>query len=81
MLFREGNKLFSEQGTSQGDPIAIGLSAHIIIPLLSIVSSTTTSAPSNGIENSSANQFHEVVFADYFTSSCKLELIGEFSQF
>ena len=74
LFVRGGKEISSEEGTTQGDPIAIRLYALGITPLLNCASRIITSMPQ---EDSVTNQFHQVAFADDFTGCGKLDSLRE----
>ena len=57
----------SQEGTTQGDPIAIGIYALGITPIMTVVTSFSEST-----HHSSSNLFYYVDFADDFTGCGKL---------
>ena len=74
LFVRGGKEISSEERTTQGDPIAMGLYALGITPLLNCASKIITSMPQ---EDSVTNQFHQVAFADDFTGCGKLDSLRE----
>ena len=77
MFIKGKGELKSKEGTTQLDPIAIGLYVLSITPLMTAVIS-----PSESMHHSSSNPFYNVAFADDFTGCGKLESLkqwfGEF---
>ena len=72
LLFRGKGELKSQKRTTQGDPIAMGLYALGITPLVTAITS-----PSGSMHHSSSNPFYNVAFADDFTGCEKLESLKQ----
>ena len=68
MFIKGKGELKSKEGTTQLDPIAIGLYVLSITPVMTAVIS-----PSESMHHSSSNPFYNVAFADDFTGCGKLE--------